>query len=82
KAIIKYEEALKKEPQGWFIDQAFIKMGQCYEKLGKYPEALESYKTAKLLEERKNPSHREFYGSHADKNISELKTRMKEGKSN
>jgi tetratricopeptide (TPR) repeat protein len=76
-AIKKYEEALKIEPTGWSIDQTFTKMGVCYEELGMYEHALESYKTGKILEERKTPTYREFYGTKADKRISELRAKIK-----
>jgi tetratricopeptide (TPR) repeat protein/predicted transcriptional regulator len=79
-AIKKYEEALRIEPKGWFIDQTFIRMGECYEELGMYNEALESYKTGKILEERSTPTHCEFYGYIADKKISELKDKMSKSK--
>ena len=82
KAIIKYEEALKKEPKGWFTFGTFINMGECYEKLRMYPEALESYKTSKILEERNPPSVQKYYGLKAVKKISELEIKMNEAKNN
>ncbi|MFW9941848.1 MAG: tetratricopeptide repeat protein [Candidatus Thorarchaeota archaeon] len=75
-AIKKYEEALRVEPKGWFSDQTFIRMGECYEELGMYEKALESYKTGKILEERHIPTYRDFFGSRADKRFSELRTKM------
>lgn len=80
KAIIKYEEALKKEPMGWFTFLTFINMGDCYEKLEMYPEALESYRTSKILEERNPRSVKEYYGLQADKKISELEIKMNKAK--
>lgn len=79
-AIKKYEKALKMEPTGWFIGQTFIRMGECYEELGMYDEALDFYKTGKVLEERTTPTHREFFGIRADKKISELKAKMNKSK--
>lgn len=75
-AIKKFEEALKIEPKGWFIDQTFIKMGECYEELGMYEHALESYKTGKIFEDRRTPTHREYYGHRAEKRISDIKEKM------
>ncbi len=75
-AIKKYEEALRIEPKGWFRDQTFIRMGECYEELGMYEKALESYKTGKILEDRQNPTYRKFHGPRADKRFSELRAKM------
>jgi len=79
-AIKKYEEALKVEPSGWFVDQTFLRMGDCYKELGMYDEALEAYKTGKILDERKSPTYRDFHGVRADKKISELKAIMNKAK--
>ena len=75
-AIKKYEQALKIEPTGWFVDHTFKKMGECYEELGMYDKALESYKTGKSLEERRSPSYLELFSFNVDKKISALEAKM------
>jgi tetratricopeptide (TPR) repeat protein/DNA-binding CsgD family transcriptional regulator len=75
-AIKKYEEALKIEPTGWFTDQTFIRLGECYEEVGLFDKALEAYKKGKILEERQTPLSRKLFGSKADEKLSNLKTKM------
>ena len=49
KAIKKYKKAIKTEPNGWFVPASYVGLGKCYEKLGNYPEAKESFQKARKI---------------------------------
>lgn len=48
-AIKKYEQAIKVEPNGWFIPASHVGLGKCYEKLGVYEEARSHFLEAKKI---------------------------------
>lgn len=79
-AIKKYEEALTIEPIGEFAYQTCLKVGFCYKELGIYERALTYFEKGRLLTERMIPSTRELNLHEAGKNLSELKTLIKNTK--
>ncbi|MHA2391431.1 MAG: tetratricopeptide repeat protein [Promethearchaeota archaeon] len=48
-AIKKYEQAIKIEPNGWFIPSSHVGLGKCFEKLGMYDEAKAHFLEAKKI---------------------------------
>ena len=81
-AIKKFEMALKVAPKGVFVHNSWLKMGRCYQHLGRYKYAEDCYEKAKILGERLHPSDRELFGNKADSYLSEVRKLIKESEIN
>ncbi|MFX0041697.1 MAG: tetratricopeptide repeat protein [Candidatus Hodarchaeota archaeon] len=81
-AIEKFEKALELEPTGWFAYWTYLKMGKCYQELGKYDIALENYEKAKKMTEKMFPTEREYDEHDVDKYLSEIRSLIEKRKKN
>jgi len=79
-AIDKFEKALELEPTGWFAYWTYLKMGKCYQELGKYDTALENYEKGKKIADKMFPTDKEWYEHEGDKYISEVRSLIEESK--
>ncbi len=79
-AINKFEKALELEPTGWFAYWTYLKMGKCYQELGKYDTALENYEKGKKITEKMFPTDKECYEHEVDKYLSEIRSLIEESK--
>ncbi len=79
-AIKKFEKAVELEPTGWFAYWSYIKMGKCYQELGKYESALENYEKGKKIAEKMFPTDTKFFEFDVDKYISEIRSLIEKSK--
>ncbi|NVM36629.1 MAG: hypothetical protein HWN81_13620 [Candidatus Lokiarchaeota archaeon] len=76
-AIKKFEEALKIESTSNITFYTWLRLGYCYKKIKNYEKAHKYFEIGKKLAERMIPSIREFYLPEAQKQLSELRSMMK-----
>ena len=48
-AIKMYENAIKIEPNGWFVPASYLGLGKCHQKLGNYEEAVTNFQKARKI---------------------------------
>lgn len=53
-AINSFKQAIKVDPNGWFLYETYIKMGKCYAELGLYQQGLENIEMGKIKAEKNN----------------------------
>jgi len=53
-AINKFKQAMKVDPNGWFIHQSYIKMGKCNTELGNYQQALINIEKGRKIAKENN----------------------------
>lgn len=79
-AISKFEKALELEPTGWFAYWTYLKMGKCYQELGKYDTAMENYEKGKKIADKMFPPDKEVYEYEVNEYISEVRSLMEQTK--
>jgi len=72
-AIKEFEEALRTEPDGFFAQGSYMKMGICYKELGDYDKARENFEKGKKITERMLPNYKDTWSHNIDEYLAEIK---------
>ncbi|MHA1391173.1 MAG: hypothetical protein ACTSQT_02880, partial [Promethearchaeota archaeon] len=74
-AIVKFQEALKLDPNSWYIYQTYIKLGICYRELEDYDSALDHLIKGKELinKSQSDDDTKQVWHSYAEPFIEEIK---------